>query len=97
MACEFGSKLADDLELCKQSNFTFISDRKKGLLPALTKVFPTAEQRYCLRHIHENMKGSFRGKLYKDMLWKCDIATTIPEYRSAMEELKAFNNKAQSW
>ncbi|KAI3726178.1 hypothetical protein L1987_65975 [Smallanthus sonchifolius] len=81
--------LGDDMDLCKQSKFTFISDRQK--------VFPSADQRYCLRHIHENMKGSFRGKLYKDMLCKCATATTIPEYRSAMEELKAFNNKAHSW
>ncbi|KAI3685979.1 hypothetical protein L1987_79648 [Smallanthus sonchifolius] len=70
--------LGDDLDLCKQSKFTFISDRQKGLIPAITK-------------------GSFRGKLYKYMLWKCATATTIPKYRSAMEELKAFNNKAHSW
>ncbi|KAI3733169.1 hypothetical protein L1987_64387 [Smallanthus sonchifolius] len=62
--------LGDDLDLCKQSKFTFISDRQKGLIPAIAKVFPSVDQRYYLRHIHENMKGSFRGKLYKDMLWK---------------------------
>ncbi|KAJ0919838.1 putative MULE transposase domain-containing protein [Helianthus annuus] len=63
--------LADDLEIPRNSAFTFMSDRQKGLLPAVSKLFPLAEHRYCLRHIHENMKGSFKGRQYKDLLWKC--------------------------
>ncbi|KAD5318178.1 hypothetical protein E3N88_18124 [Mikania micrantha] len=61
------------------------------------KVVPSAEHRYCLRHIHENMKGTFRGKLYKDMLWKCATSKTVPEFKTAMEELKAFNKDAHLW
>nr|KAJ0205576.1 hypothetical protein LSAT_V11C500262660 [Lactuca sativa] len=52
----FLTNLGDDLGLYANSNFTFISDRQKGLLHALEKLFPTAEHRYCLRHLHENMK-----------------------------------------
>ncbi|XP_021979897.1 uncharacterized protein LOC110876021 [Helianthus annuus] len=89
--------LGDDLGLQRNSNFTFISDRQKGILPAITKLFPCAEHRYCLRHIHENMKLQFKGKLYKDKLWNCATATTIPEFTTAMNELKAFNKKAHLW
>ncbi|XP_022007989.1 uncharacterized protein LOC110907299 [Helianthus annuus] len=85
---------ADDLDLHSNSNFIFISDRQKGILPAITKLFPCAEHIYCLRHIHENMKSQFKGKLYKDKLWKCASATTIPEFTTTMDELKAFNKKA---
>ncbi|GJW28096.1 mutator type transposase [Tanacetum coccineum] len=60
--------LGDDLDLTRDSNFTFISDRQKGLIPALAQVFPCAEHRFCLRHIHENMKGQFRGRAHCDML-----------------------------
>ncbi|KAM0004923.1 hypothetical protein Hdeb2414_s0225g00839431 [Helianthus debilis subsp. tardiflorus] len=40
----------------------------QGILPAITKLFPCAEHRYCLRHIHENMKLQFKRKLYRDKL-----------------------------
>ncbi|XP_021991933.1 uncharacterized protein LOC110888730 [Helianthus annuus] len=89
--------LGDDLGLGTYSNFTFISDRQKGILPAISKLFPCAEHRYCLRHIHENMKVSFKGDLYKDKLWNCACATTVPELSVAMDDLKAFNKKAHLW
>ncbi|KAD5508242.1 hypothetical protein E3N88_15945 [Mikania micrantha] len=89
--------LADDLDLNSNSNFTFISDRQKGLLPAINRMFPCAEHRYCLRHIHENMKGTHMGKVYKDKLWACATATTIPEFNTVMDDLKAFNKEAHKW
>ncbi|XP_021994351.1 uncharacterized protein LOC110890999 [Helianthus annuus] len=89
--------LGADLDIGSNSKFTFISDRQKGILPAITRLFPCAEHRYCLRHIYENMKVSFKGDLYKEMLWKCAAATTIPEFTLAMDELKAFNKKAHLW
>ena len=33
----------------------FISDRQKGLLAAVTSVFPSSGHRFCLRHIIENI------------------------------------------
>ncbi|XP_021999683.2 uncharacterized protein LOC110897130 [Helianthus annuus] len=88
--------LGDDIRLCSQSNFTFISDRQKGLIPALTKVFPTAEHRYCLRHIHENMTN-WRGQLFKDMLWKCAISTTPQHYDKAMKEIQEQDQGLYDW
>ncbi|GJR56757.1 mutator type transposase [Tanacetum coccineum] len=69
--------LGDDLELFRNSNFTFISDRQKGVIPAIAENFPNAEHRFCLKHIYDNMKLSWRGKFYKEMLWKCATASTI--------------------
>nr|GEV43957.1 hypothetical protein [Tanacetum cinerariifolium] len=37
--------LRDDFDLYSNSNFTFITKRKKGLLPELAKLFPSAEHR----------------------------------------------------
>ncbi|XP_022030311.1 uncharacterized protein LOC110931216 [Helianthus annuus] len=89
--------LGDDLDLHRNSNFTFVSDRQKGILQVVNKLYPNAEHRYCLRHIHENMKVTFRGNLYKDMLWKYACGTTVPEFQIAMDELKAFNKEAHLW
>ncbi|GKD75180.1 mutator type transposase, partial [Tanacetum coccineum] len=38
--------LGDDLQLARNSNFTFITDRQKDLVPALQEMFPAAEHRY---------------------------------------------------
>ncbi|XP_076886006.1 uncharacterized protein LOC143535709 [Bidens hawaiensis] len=89
--------LQDDLDLQSNSNFTFISDRQKGLIPALAQVFPAAEHRFCLRHIHQNMKLKWRGKAFKDCLWACATATTVPDFIEQMEELKKFNIEAYKW
>ncbi|XP_071740852.1 uncharacterized protein [Rutidosis leptorrhynchoides] len=52
----FLQNLGDDLDLSINSNFTFISDRQKGLIHAVSNLYPSAEHRHCLRHIHGNMK-----------------------------------------
>ncbi|GJY15178.1 gag-pol polyprotein [Tanacetum coccineum] len=43
------------------------------------------------RHIHENMKKGWRGKLFKECLWKCAAATTIVAFERCMNELKSLN------
>ncbi|GKB38186.1 mutator type transposase, partial [Tanacetum coccineum] len=89
--------LGDDLDLTRESNFTFISDRQKGLIPALAQVFPCAEHRFCLRHIHENMKGQFRGDLYKELLWNCACTTSMPYFEKHMDKLRKTDEKAYEW
>ncbi|XP_076944060.1 uncharacterized protein LOC143614532 [Bidens hawaiensis] len=90
--------MAEDLEIGSNSRFTFMIDRQKELLQAIQTLFPCAKHRYCLRHIHENMKlAGHRGVLYKNMLYKCATSTTKPEFLTAMNELKEFNNKAHLW
>ncbi|XP_022033091.2 uncharacterized protein LOC110934216 [Helianthus annuus] len=89
--------LGDDLDLDANSNFTFLSDRQKGIIPAIMKVFPFAEHRFCLRHIYENMRLQFKGKAFKDLLWKCATTTTIVEFEKEMDALKSFNSECHLW
>lgn len=69
----------------------------QGLLPAIAKLFPSAEHRYCLRHIHENMKKTWKLKEYKDHLWNCASATTIPEFEQCMTEFSHYDKQACEW
>ncbi|GJZ03583.1 ribonuclease H-like domain-containing protein [Tanacetum coccineum] len=78
--------LGDDLNLEANSNFTFITDRQKGLLPALKDLFPAAEHRYCVRHIHDNMNLIYKGGHYKELIWKCATATTEVHFERGMDE-----------
>ncbi|GKC29702.1 hypothetical protein Tco_1036996 [Tanacetum coccineum] len=43
------------------------------------------------------MKLSWRGKLYKELLWKCATATTIQKFDKRMEEMKIHNIEAYEW
>ncbi|GKE39393.1 hypothetical protein Tco_1462798, partial [Tanacetum coccineum] len=72
-------------------------DRQKGLLPALAKLFPSAEHRYCVRHIYENMNQTWKGSEYKEMLWKCATSPTEVLFQKNMQELKDFNKKTYEW
>ncbi|GKB58398.1 benzoate carboxyl methyltransferase [Tanacetum coccineum] len=93
----FLTQLGDDLDLYRNSNFTFISDRQKGIIPAIAKLFPCAEHRFCVKHIHENMKQKWKGAAYKEHLWKCATSTSIEEFNVAMQEFKAFSLPAYEW
>ncbi|CAI9295116.1 unnamed protein product [Lactuca saligna] len=68
-----------------------------GLLPAIATLFPCAEHRYCLRHIHNNMKKNWRGKEFKDLLWECATTSNVEHFHQAMENLKKLNNDAYEW
>ncbi|GJW27620.1 crooked neck-like protein 1 [Tanacetum coccineum] len=89
--------LGDDIDLHPNSNFTFISDRQKGIISAIKTVYPSAEHRYCLRHIHENIKHGWCGQAYKDLLWRAASATNVRDFEKCMLELKTMNPKAHEW
>ncbi|XP_026439739.1 uncharacterized protein LOC113338559 [Papaver somniferum] len=57
----FLKDLAPMINAHHAGRITFISDRQKGLLEAVPKVFPGARVRYCFRHLYKNFK-----KYYKD-------------------------------
>ncbi|CAI9264792.1 unnamed protein product [Lactuca saligna] len=93
----FLENLGDDLELGSNSNYTFISDRQKGLQIAVGQLFPNAEHRYCFRHIHDNMRKKWGQTEYKDHLWRCASATTIPEFEHLMKEFSEYDKEACQW
>jgi hypothetical protein len=50
----FLTTLKDDLKISNTSPWTIMSDRQKGLINAVEKVFPDAEHRFCVRHLIQN-------------------------------------------
>ncbi|GJU38208.1 hypothetical protein Tco_1191165, partial [Tanacetum coccineum] len=80
-----------------ESKSSWCCDRQKGIIPAIKTVFPSAEHKYCLRHIHENMKQGWCGQAYKDLLWRSASATSVKEFEKCMLELKKMNPKAHEW
>ncbi|XP_031124308.1 uncharacterized protein LOC116027018 [Ipomoea triloba] len=87
----FFTLLKKDLQITveAQQQLTFISDKQKGLLPAFQEVLPNASHRFCVRHLHGNMKlAGFLGKAMKDALWAAAKATTVNSFSDAMTEIK---------
>ncbi|XP_015576050.1 uncharacterized protein LOC107261433 [Ricinus communis] len=55
----FLNLLAADLELNNSHHWTFVSDRQKGLIPAIEEMLPNAEHKFYVRHVHNNFKKNF--------------------------------------
>nr|GEZ21890.1 hypothetical protein [Tanacetum cinerariifolium] len=62
----------------------------------IANLFPNAEHRYCVNHIHENMKKKWNGTTYKELL-RAAKSTTVPDFQLAIEALKEFSNEAFEW
>ncbi|XP_073064187.1 uncharacterized protein [Primulina eburnea] len=81
-----------------QYDFTFMSDKQKGLIPALESLFPDAEHRFCARHLHSNMKrAGFKSLAVKITFWAAAKATRIEEFRVQMNEMKVIDENAYEW
>ncbi|XP_073157866.1 uncharacterized protein [Henckelia pumila] len=90
--------LDSDIGFDDQYAWTFMSDKQKGLIPAFESLFPAAENRFYVRHLHSNMKNDgFRGVAVKNALWEAAKTTTIAEFRQSMDKLKKIDERAYEW
>src|SRR5579859_4232645 len=61
----------------------FLSDRQKGLIEAVDRVFPGLPHGYCLKHLEANFRKKFKNPNLTMFLWKAASATTQPEFDKA--------------
>ncbi|XP_057540754.1 uncharacterized protein LOC130818607 [Amaranthus tricolor] len=78
-------------------DFTFMSDRQKGLIEALNSVIPEAEIRFYCRHIWANFKIKFPGELYKHHFWKAAKAYNKFHFDREMIEIKNISVEAYEY
>ncbi|CAM0874786.1 unnamed protein product [Alopecurus aequalis] len=82
----------------KYGPYTIMSDRQKGLVKAVSTVFPNSPVRYCLRHIYANFQTSgFRGEDLKKCMDNAAYSYTRDKFDIAMEELKKQCEPAWVW
>ncbi|XP_031116762.1 uncharacterized protein LOC116020425 [Ipomoea triloba] len=96
----FLTLLKDDLEITpsREDEICFISDKQKGLLPAFGEVLSGVQRRFCVRHLHANMKvAGFQGRAIKDSLWACARATTVNTFNAAISKLRGLDEDAYQW
>ncbi|XP_012842534.1 PREDICTED: uncharacterized protein LOC105962758 [Erythranthe guttata] len=94
----FLNLLNADIGFENEHNWTFMSDKQKGLIPAFETLFPNAENRFCVRHLHSNMKrDGFTGLAIKTALWGAAKATRVEEFNRKMQELRDIDEDAYQW
>jgi hypothetical protein len=74
----------------KYRYFTFVSDRDKGLIPALKKIFPENHSIHCSVHIKRNVKDKFgmAACKYVDRLSKTYSTAEAEDFLLQMEKVK---------
>ena len=75
-------------------NLTFVSDRQKGILEAVSVVFPTSHHSFCLNHLRANVREKLAGipNPFKDnivkLFRKCAYAPTAAFFQQYMQRLR---------
>ncbi|XP_052288575.1 uncharacterized protein LOC107177123 [Citrus sinensis] len=93
----FMDKLYDQVGCNGGEGLCFISDRQKGVLNALDRIFPLSLKRYCCRHIYANFKQKFPGLLLKKVFWRACRSSNVADFNSHMEELKTISPEGYEW
>ncbi|CAN6164305.1 unnamed protein product [Urochloa humidicola] len=93
----FLETLKNDLGIDNTTPWTIMTDKQKGLIPAVQKVFPDSEHRFCVRHLYSNFQGHFKGEVLKDQLWACARSSSVIKWNNNMEKMKALNKDAYDW
>ncbi|CAL9007263.1 unnamed protein product [Prunus brigantina] len=86
--------LIEDLQIENGKAWVFMSDKQKGLIPAIETLLPTAEHRMCVRHLYSNFRTEHGGLALKNILWAAARATTIPWYEAEMDKMKEQDEEA---
>ncbi|XP_026384253.1 uncharacterized protein LOC113279805 [Papaver somniferum] len=77
---------------------TFISDRMKAILESVKRLFPLANNRYCLRHLYLNfMTKGFRNPRLTYLLWQAAKAYKYKHWEEAMQEMTGIDPKAYQY
>ncbi|KAL6129949.1 hypothetical protein ACLB2K_068331 [Fragaria x ananassa] len=80
---------------------TFISDRCKGLLEAVSKVFPDSPHGYCLHHLQKNLRNkypnSIGGASFRETMVSlfncCAYASTNEQFAEELSRFKKVGGK----
>lgn len=59
----------------------------------MDEIPPCVQQRFCVRHLYNNFRRKFFGKLLKETIWKIAISTYPQAWRREMEVMRVVNEE----
>lgn len=89
--------LKNDLGIENTYTYTIMTDKQKGLIPAVINQFPDSEHRFCVRHLYSNFQVCHKGETLKNMLWAIARSSTITQWTENMERMKALSVDAYEY
>ncbi|XP_057542286.1 uncharacterized protein LOC130820789 [Amaranthus tricolor] len=82
----------------QKDDWTFISDRMRGIESALFEVFPRATRRICCQHLFSNCKAAgWSGAAFHKMFWIAANAYNEYVFEKAMSKIKEFDAEAYDY
>ena len=69
----------------------------KGLETAVEIVFPGVEYRECMRHLAQNFKKKFKGKVYDENLWPASYTCSLRKHEHHLRVLYAHNHLVKEY
>ena len=88
----FLQTLKEDLGIDNTIPWTIMTDKQKGLIPAVQQVFPDSEYRFCVRHLYSNFQMHFKGENLKNQLWACARSSNVVQWNKNMEMMRELDS-----
>ena len=89
---------ANAVQFLRPAALTFLSDRQKGILEAVSDEFPSSHHGYCLKHLEQCFKNTgFKSKDLCSQLWKIARATTQETFDKAVADMRGMNPRSWQW
>ena len=85
-----------DVDVHPRSQFLFISDRDKGLKPALKEVFPDNIEMSCAKHIEANVTTKF-GRQCGKLIMAMAKTYSVRYYDMLLEQIRTMKASAASY
>ncbi|GKA60577.1 ribonuclease H-like domain-containing protein [Tanacetum coccineum] len=91
----FLKHLKIDIKTIDGQEWTFMSDKQKGLLNAVQELFPQAEHRLCARHIYANWYSDFHGEQLKMAFYSVAKCANEAQMNQRLEEIDDIQSGAK--
>ncbi|KAL5562042.1 hypothetical protein UlMin_031789 [Ulmus minor] len=86
-----------DLRLERSVRVTFMTDKQKGLVEAISLLFDGCEHRNCVHHLYANFQLKFKNQLLRGKVWQAARVTIVTEFTRVMQEIKNISEEAHNW
>ena len=88
--------LHDYIGVDDRKTINFMTDRQKGVLRAITEIFPAHKNKYCARHLYK-FKAKYPSVKIKNLFWAASKATCAYAFSATIEEIRSVNEQAYEW
>lgn len=85
------------MSLGKPNSLTIVFDHKKGLIPALQFIIPSASHWFCCHYKEENIKPSFNDMGILNKFWKAVRSYRPYKYDVFMNDIWSINERAYNY